>query len=292
MQMHISFTAEEVAHLGDFAVTNSLLTAILAVGILAVLFSLVRFSLNTYYPGKLELGSEAIYLGLLGLVKDILGEKNAEKFFSFVVSFFIFILAANWLGLLPIVPALGLIEPYHAEETAVSEYSEAETETETATSQAEFEYASSPLCLLTSDCLLTTHGLVKEAEFKPIFRAPTADLSSTISLALISVVVTNLIGLSALGAGYFKKYFDFRGPIEFFVGILELLSELGKIISFAFRLFGNVFAGEVLLAVITSISFGIATLPFLGLELFVGVIQALVFFVLTTVFIGLAQEHH
>jgi F-type H+-transporting ATPase subunit a len=90
---------------------------------------------------------------------------------------------------------------------------------------------------------------------------------------------------------YAKKYINFSSPINGFVGILEIVSEIGKIVSFSFRLFGNVFAGEILLLVITSISFGVATLPFLGLELFVGFIQALVFLMLTTVFIGLATTH-
>lgn len=89
-----------------------------------------------------------------------------------------------------------------------------------------------------------------------------------------------------------KKFFDFSGPIQFFVGILELVSEFSKVISFTFRLFGNVYAGEVLLAVMTSLTFGLATLPFIALELLVGAIQALVFFLLTTVFISVAKAEH
>ncbi|MBF0442807.1 MAG: F0F1 ATP synthase subunit A [Oligoflexales bacterium] len=91
---------------------------------------------------------------------------------------------------------------------------------------------------------------------------------------------------------FLKKYFDISNPINFFVSILETVSELGKVISFTFRLFGNIFAGEVLLIVISGISMGIATLPFYGLEIFIGFIQAFVFLMLTTVFINLAINTH
>lgn len=125
----------------------------------------------------------------------------------------------------------------------------------------------------------------------PVFRAPTSDLSVTASLAIVSVLVTNALGLSFGGFKYLEKYVNFKSPIDFAVGVLELISELGKVLSFSFRLFGNVFAGEVLLAVITSLTYGIFTLPFFGLEIFVGLIQALVFFLLTTVFISVAVSH-
>jgi F-type H+-transporting ATPase subunit a len=92
----------------------------------------------------------------------------------------------------------------------------------------------------------------------------------------------------ALKKDYFKKFFDFSNPLNTFIGLVELLSEVSKLLSFSFRLFGNIFAGEMLLVVITGITYGIMTLPFLGLELFVGVIQAFVFFMLTTVFISVA----
>lgn len=125
----------------------------------------------------------------------------------------------------------------------------------------------------------------------PVFRAPTSDLSVTASLAIISVLITNILGVKLGGFKYLSKYVNLKSPIDAVVGILELISEIGKILSFSFRLFGNVFAGEVLLAVITSLTFGVFTLPFFGLEIFVGLIQALVFFLLTTVFISVAVSH-
>lgn len=130
-------------------------------------------------------------------------------------------------------------------------------------------------------------------EFIPLFRSGSADLNMTIALALIAFIVIQFTGLKSLGLGYLKKFINFSNPINFFVGILELISEFSKIISFAFRLFGNIFAGEVLLTVIAFLMPLIAPIPFLGLELFVGFIQALVFSMLTAAFVSLAivKEH-
>jgi len=128
-------------------------------------------------------------------------------------------------------------------------------------------------------------------EFIPLFRSGSADLNMTIALALIAFLVIQFTGIKNSGFTYFKKFLNFTSPINFFVGILELLSEFSKIISFAFRLFGNIFAGEVLLTVIAFLVPLIAPLPFLGLELFVGFIQALVFSMLTAAFISLAVAH-
>jgi len=125
-------------------------------------------------------------------------------------------------------------------------------------------------------------------KFIPLFRAGTADLNTTFALAIIAMLVIQISGLKTLGASYLKKFVNISNPIYFFVGILELVSEFSKVISFAFRLFGNIFAGEVLLTVIAFLMPVFAPLPFMGLELFVGFIQALVFSMLTAVFLSLA----
>lgn len=128
----------------------------------------------------------------------------------------------------------------------------------------------------------------------PLLRAPTADLNTTLALALISFVLIQSAGIQSLGSSYFSKFFNFKDFLSGYVGILETISELGKIISFAFRLYGNIFAGEVLLLVVASIvpvwAF-FAPLPFIGLEIFVGLIQALVFSMLTAVFLSVAAAH-
>ena len=104
----------------------------------------------------------------------------------------------------------------------------------------------------------------------PLFRSPAADLNFTLAFAVISVVITNIIGMSACGVfNYLGKYINFKGPIDFFVGILEAVSEVAKIISLTFRLFGNVFAGEVLLTIICFLAPYFIPLPFMFLEIFV-----------------------
>jgi len=134
----------------------------------------------------------------------------------------------------------------------------------------------------------TEHGL-----FVPIFRAGNADVNTTMALAILTVFVIQIFGSAALGVGkYASKFFNFKNPILFFVGILELISELSRIISFSFRLFGNVFAGEVLLTMITSLLPYVGPVPFYFLEVLVGLIQALVFTILATVFVSLAIEDH
>lgn len=129
----------------------------------------------------------------------------------------------------------------------------------------------------------------------PILRSTFADVNMTFALALISVTACQVFGFAMLGfKGYGGKFFvnPFKNPIGSFVGILELFSEFSKMISFSFRLFGNVFAGEVLLLVISFLVPIIAPLPFYGLEIFVGFIQALVFSFLTLVFLNLATTSH
>ena len=133
-----------------------------------------------------------------------------------------------------------------------------------------------------------------ETEFVPFLKGATADLNMTLGLAIFVMVAVQIFGYKQLGARYFAKFFNFKGPINMFVGFLELISEFAKVVSFAFRLFGNIFAGEVLLAVIAFLIPVFASLPFIGLELFVGFIQALVFASLALVFANIAvtSEHH
>ena len=132
--------------------------------------------------------------------------------------------------------------------------------------------------------------LYKNSEaFVPLFRSPASDLNLTIALALIAVFSVNILGAVAIGAiKHASKFFSIKSPIDFFVGLLEFISEIAKIISFSFRLFGNVFAGEVLLTIIVFLVPYFIPLPFLALEVFVGFIQAFVFAMLVTVFIGMA----
>ena len=132
----------------------------------------------------------------------------------------------------------------------------------------------------------------------PILRPPTASLNFTFAIAIMTMVIVQYYGFKKLGAGYLKKFFTFSGDsfgmkcINCFVGILELVSELSRILSFAFRLFGNIFAGEVMLATMAFLVTFILPVPFYFLELFVGFVQALVFMMLALIFFTLAEQSH
>jgi len=133
--------------------------------------------------------------------------------------------------------------------------------------------------------------------FVPLFRAGSADLNFTLAIAVIAVAATHFFGIAVLGVGkHVKKFINLKSiikdPIMFFVGILEIIGEIAKTISFSFRLFGNIFAGEVLLTVVAILVPYVAPLPFLFLEVFVGLIQAVVFAMLTLVFLSLQTVEH
>lgn len=129
----------------------------------------------------------------------------------------------------------------------------------------------------------------------PFLRSPASDLNFTLALALITIITINIMGIRAQGfKASFSRYVNFTSPINFFIGILELIGEFTKIISLSFRLFGNIFAGEVLLLIIGFLTPYVIPVPFLGLEIFAGFIQALVFSTLTMVFLSILVEkpHH
>lgn len=128
----------------------------------------------------------------------------------------------------------------------------------------------------------------------PFLRSTNTDLNVTLALAIISVLITQAFGIAAVGlAKYSRRFLNFKNPVLTFVGLVEGLSELAKFISFSFRLFGNIFAGEVLLVVISSLVPYIIPVPFYLLELFVGFIQAFIFATLTLVFLKVATvESH
>lgn len=135
-----------------------------------------------------------------------------------------------------------------------------------------------------------SHG---EHSFIPLFYPGATDLNFTLALALIAFFTIEVAGFATLGAlTYAKKFINFSSPISFFVGIMELVSEFARIITFAFRLFGNIFAGKVLILVIMFFAPLLAPVPLLAFEVFVGFIQAVIFALLTLFFIKLAIAHH
>lgn len=239
--IHISLVAEKLFDLGGLDVTNSLLTTWIVMVVIFI-FSILICRKLTLIPGTAQSIVEIIIDGLHQLFSSVVQEK-VKIFFPLLASLFIFIIAVNWVGLLPGMGTIGIYK-------------------------------------------------IVEGHYKlvPLFRAGTADLNTTLALAVIAVLVIQYSGFATFGVAYLKRFFNFSNPIYFFVGILELVSEFAKVISFAFRLFGNIFAGEVLLTVIAFLMPLFVPLPFLGLELFVGFIQALVFSMLTAVFLSVATR--
>jgi len=282
-ELHISISAEKLFSIGGLDITNSMLSSVLVSLILICFAILVRSQLKkTSEPTGLQNFTEMIIESLYGLVNGVTGDlKKTRLFFPLISTFFLVILFNNWLGLIPGVGTIRLLK--NAEPTDQQNITESVAHEETNTLE-EVETMNHE-----------TNSEHNESEIVPIFRPGTADVNTTAAFAIISVFYTQLIGIRFLKLDYFKKFINTTSPLMFFVGILELISEFAKIISFLFRLFGNIFAGEVLLGVMAFLLPLIIPMPFYGLELFVGFIQALVFALLSLVFFNMAtlkNENH
>lgn len=133
-----------------------------------------------------------------------------------------------------------------------------------------------------------------QGAMEPLLRAPAADLNFTLALAIISFLTIEITGILTLGVlKYGGKFVNFKSPVDFAVGLIELISNLGRLVSFSFRLFGNVFAGEVMILVAGYFFAYLLPVPLMAFEVFVGLIQAVVFAMLTLFFIKLAiMEPH
>lgn len=132
------------------------------------------------------------------------------------------------------------------------------------------------------------HG---EKIFVPLFRSINSDLNTTAALAMVSLILTHYYAVKYLGLGHYIAKFISLNPIFLFVGLLELIGEATKILSLSFRLFGNIFAGEVLLTTASTKLFAfIVPIPFYFLELLVGFVQALIFAMLTLVFMVILTQ--
>lgn len=280
----VSLAAEPVIHIGSFAITNSLLLTWIVM-IILIVFSLLatrripkdmsKASNADLVPSGIQNVFEMLIEALYNLTRSVAGAWTS-KLFPIVATIFIFVLFANYSGLLPGVGTIGWLEHPHGEGTT--------------------GFVANGAVLTATPAPGPEDGYV----VVPWLRAPSADLNFTLALAVVTVFLTQYFGVKAQRGHYFKKFFDtsgfkqgaFMGLIGIFVGILELVGELARLLSFSFRLFGNVFAGEVLLLVMAFLVPYIASLPFYGLELFVGFIQAAVFMMLAVVFISMATEGH
>jgi len=247
----------------NFPITNSLITSWVAVLIIILLSLALRLKMKKV-PNKIQHFFEYVLEGGLDLSDQVTGSRKiTEKVFPVVISIFFFVIVNNWLGILPF-GGFGMLQT-GADGTA----------------------------------------------FVPFLRSGTADINTTLMLALVSVVASNVFGIIVIGIWKaFNKYVNLKAlggiftkvrkqptilleaPVMFFVGLLELVGEVAKIASLSFRLFGNVFAGEVLLASMGALfAYGLP-IPFLFLEVIVGFIQALIFSMLTLVYFTIAAQDH
>lgn len=298
--LHISIKPEVLFEIAGLPVTNS----ILASWILLFIFLLIgiTFTLNPRGNNPFAFFIRFVMTKLHTFFAPIPGKNVGESAFPFLASIFLFVLLANWMGLLP---GFGSLTLKHQEEQSYAKETIHSEEAEIVVEDVELvDDHESDLNLDEEDHAVAmiddnSDGAGEHADEEehhvaatPVLRGATADLNTTLALALFAVVMIQFYGLRELKLGYLKKFINFKSPIDFFIGILEIISEISKIISFAFRLFGNIFAGEVLLVVIAFLVPIVASFPFLLLEVFVGVVQALVFAMLTGVFINVATSHH
>lgn len=294
--LHISISAETIAQFGSLNYSNSLLTSTIVTLLMVTFFVLVNRGLgNKKKPGGLQNLAEFIIEGLYNMVQGVTGDHNKTRFFMpFFMSFFFFVLFNNWFGLLPGVGTIGFKETTTGTEHAVLLDSKVKVPVSQVQASEPVDIAEEKVNEVADAGADESTKITAEKNevFVPYLRAGTADLNTTLALGLFSQVMAQVIGVKYLGFSYFKKFFNFKNPIMMFVGVLELVSEFSKVLSYAFRLFGNIFAGEVLLIVMSALIPVVVPMPFYGLEIFVGFIQALVFSLLSLVFFNIATLGH
>ncbi|MDB4940220.1 MAG: synthase subunit F-type H+-transporting ATPase subunit a [Candidatus Doudnabacteria bacterium] len=246
--------AESIFNIGTFSVTNTYINSTLTVILFVILAFFVKRSIKEV-PTGIQNFFEFIIETLLTYFDQVTGDrKKSLKFLPLIGTLFLFIVVSNWIGLLPGVGSV---------------------------------------------------GIHRGAEFIPLFRGANTDLNLTLAMAVFGVIASHVIGIGTIGFWrYFNKFIKagdivksfksknfmivFTAFIEFGVGLIEIVSEIAKLFSLSLRLFGNVFAGEVLLTVLGSIIAYAVPLPFIALELLVGLIQATVFSLLVLVYISVA----
>lgn len=258
--MNVPIIAETVFTVGQFHVTNTLINSTLLT-VFFVVFALLFRSRIALVPGKVQSAVETILEFLLGYFDQVTNDRQKSlKFLPIVATLFLFILLSNWLGLLPGTGSVGI---WHIAEGHL--------------------------------------------ELVPIMRSANSDLNMTLAMAVLSVCATHLFGMMTVGFFVHWNKFIQLGTlwkgiasfnmvkiltalVEFVVGFIELFSEVAKIVSLSLRLFGNVFAGEVLLTVISGLISFFVPLPFMAMELLVGVVQATVFSLLVLVYLTVATS--
>jgi F-type H+-transporting ATPase subunit a len=306
----IQIKPETLYSVGSINITNTMVTSWLVV---ALMIGLVYLASRRWelVPRGVQNLLEAIIESFFNLVVTIAGEKNGRRFFPVVATIFFFVLFANWFSLFPIFNVIGLGQ-----------------EEEHGLVMEKIDIGPLPTTYIGLSSLNQLKGQAIEeddpdaaqkveeerdkgnfvGELRPFLRGINTDLNTPLALAIMSAIFVEFWGITTLGFfTYGRKFFNFggllqgirrlslgqlfQGVIDAFVGFLELVSEMVRLISFTFRLFGNMFAGEVVILMFTFLTPLVFTLPFYGLELFVGLIQAFIFAALTLVFGMIAVTH-
>jgi F-type H+-transporting ATPase subunit a len=261
----VELPSEPVFHIGHFSVTNTLIASWFTIIILIGLSIILTHKMKLI-PGRRQGMAEAIVEGLLNFVESVAGKKHARMLFPGVATIFIYVISNAYLALLPFFGSIGIIE--------------------------------------------------HDGKFAPLFRSANTDLNVPLSIAMMSFIFVETWGMRSVGVVHylsefinvrqflqgFKELFTGKiktGPmnivfgfISLFVGVLEIFSHLTRMLSFTFRLFGNMTAGEILILVSCFLIPLVFTIPFYGLELLIGLIQALIFSGLTLVFGTIASTPH
>ena len=268
--------------LGPLYLVNTLPTLVITIILIVVIAFFTNRSLKNSQKTDLVprgIGNlmESFFELLYNLTESSAGTKYARMIFPWFATSMFYVLFANLLKLIPGFESIGVLHHAHHEGEGHA------------------------ISALAGNWYLFTaeHG---DYILAPFLRGISVDLNFTFALALISVVMIQVVGFRAQGFGYLTKFFNtkrmfkvpFFGAMDFLVGLLELISEISKVLSFAFRLFGNMFAGIVLVAIVAGLlgKFSILPAMIMLFELFVGVIQAFVFGMLTMVFMAQATQGH
>lgn len=263
------------------ALTNTMLSSFLATIVLLAIFVLGARK-KALIPGRFQAFVEIIIESLLNFVEGVAGKDLGRAFFPIIATIFLFVMFNSWMGLLPFYPAIG----FHSD----SDSSHVTTihDSSNNTNQSEG-----------GDQEAAGHGSNKI----DLFRPAGTDLNMPLALAVVAFLFVEFWGFRILGINYLSKFIRLkgflRGPahwfnaaIDAFVGVLEILSELIRVVSFTFRLFGNMLAGEILILISAFLVPFVFSVPFYGLELLVGLIQGMIFAGLTLTFASVAVVRH
>ena len=280
-------------HIGPLGITNTILATWLTVIVLVLISWLVTRRMQLV-PRRFQTAFEALLGWIYDLCTSVAGEVNGRKFFPVVCTIFLFVLFNAWLSLLP-----GFVSFEYREYTPVTGHEQVISE----------DGHEGELVIVEKD------GVEMIEHKKEILRGANTDFNTPLAIALVSFVFVIYFGMKSLGIGFWRQYFNFgglfgsigkiltgkvkaglsgvfSGAVDAFVGLLEFLSLWIRNISFTFRLFGNMTAGEILLLIAVFLMPMVIALPFYGLELLVGFVQAFIFSGLTLVFATMAVTSH